>query len=221
MQIQDAPIAEMQARANQCLDDVESMLGGANGPTIRIRAVLDFLFKENFTLAAGQCPNATVDEGGTPRCAALIEAKNLLLEVSASRWECATEDGACPDCGCDDGEPHDEGCLLGRVDAAIDGPPPPLPKTAREIDDALAGLWPPVLEPIAQWVHPISGIDVERLYGARKRGLSHFNAEAESTALALGFKPAAVGYFEVTVSRDFKEDGRLYWWSTTASPPSP
>lgn len=41
----------------------------------------------------------------------------LLREVSANRWECATEDGACPDCGAEDGEPHDDGCLLGRVDA--------------------------------------------------------------------------------------------------------
>lgn len=41
----------------------------------------------------------------------------LLREVSANRWECATEDGACPDCGAEDGEPHDDGCLLWRVDA--------------------------------------------------------------------------------------------------------
>ena len=47
----------------------------------------------------------------------------LLREVSASRWECATEDGACPDCGADDGEPHDAGCLLGQVDAECDKGP--------------------------------------------------------------------------------------------------
>lgn len=45
--------------------------------------------------------------------------RSLLREVSANRWECATEDGACPDCGSDDGAKHDDGCLLGKVDAEI------------------------------------------------------------------------------------------------------
>jgi hypothetical protein len=44
--------------------------------------------------------------------------RTLLREVSASRWECATEDGACPDCGCYDGTPHDAECLLGKIDDA-------------------------------------------------------------------------------------------------------
>lgn len=103
----DRPRVEMRERALQALGDVEAMLGGANGPTIRIRAVLTFLSDENFTLAAGQC-----------RCAEMLKQRALLLEASAARWECATEDGACPDCGCDEGEIHDEGCLLGRIDAA-------------------------------------------------------------------------------------------------------
>lgn len=53
-------------------------------------------------------------------CVQADRLRTLLREVSANRWECATEDGACPDCGADDGEPHDSGCLLGRVDAEIE-----------------------------------------------------------------------------------------------------
>lgn len=44
---------------------------------------------ECFSLSAGQCPNVTGDEGGTPRCAALLEAVPLLRRAvgQLSRWQ--------------------------------------------------------------------------------------------------------------------------------------
>lgn len=65
-----------------------------------------------------------VDREMTHREAALAKRDGwvlpLLRDISAARWSCATEHGDCPDCGCEDGEPHDESCLLGSVDAKID-----------------------------------------------------------------------------------------------------
>lgn len=47
----------------------------------------------------------------------------LINEASAARWSCADEDGDCPDCG-GEGD-HDPSCLLGSLDAVLDGIAPP------------------------------------------------------------------------------------------------
>lgn len=46
--------------------------------------------------------------------------RSLLREVSAQRWECATEYGRCPDCDATFSEPHDSECLLGQIDAELE-----------------------------------------------------------------------------------------------------
>lgn len=48
-----------------------------------------------------------------------VRLRSLLREVSAQRWECAAEDGLCPDCDATFSEPHDSECLLGQIDAEL------------------------------------------------------------------------------------------------------
>jgi hypothetical protein len=92
MAAKDARIAELEFSVNAAWDASRSAASAMHAEVMARGAKLDAveariaeLEAENFKLAAGQCVNATADEGGTPRCAEITRLRAALERIADTR----------------------------------------------------------------------------------------------------------------------------------------